>query len=508
MQDNASSAQGPNRVVIPRQSNARPTASQQASEVQPKLIRGPTQLLRRRHTKSRFGCIACKARRIKCGEEIPKCKNCLAKGISCRYKSDDSLASTKLFGPEAVSRLVQPSSANAIFTAREFGFFRHFLTAPLHPLPLGNDSVWRKEIPQLAHEHPFLMHAVLTQGASDFRLANPAVRVEYELLTLRGRAIAGLNKALDDVDAWNTVGFPDAVLATCYALCLQSSHVVDGLEDFGTFVQGSALVTERIRCSGLKTALNVTQGWPQHRIRPGLEHIERQMTDFTLIHQGLQALTDISSSLEITKESKFLQALRTTLSSFVRSPVQGYLESMLSYGHWYRLGEGLLVALRGTSSNPTTVVLIAAFLANMVLIKVLIPLQTWPPSMSNKLPFKTLQEMEQWVDAINASVPEHIQQYLSWPKSIFGLLPTSQIQQNASVRSFDAKVDILRNMELKAHMLLGDILRLGSELTSWFEDFVYSRSRQCASNRTPAAPERAAGAVDVYANFKDGHLPD
>ena len=96
-----------------------------------------------------------------------------------------------------------------------------------HPLPLGNDSVWLKEIPQIAHEHHFLMHGILALGASEFHRAHPDVQVEYNLLKHRGRAIAGLNKALDDMDAWSTVGHPDAVLATCYALISQSSHFPD-----------------------------------------------------------------------------------------------------------------------------------------------------------------------------------------------------------------------------------------------------------------------------------------
>ncbi|KAH7110975.1 hypothetical protein B0J13DRAFT_516409 [Dactylonectria estremocensis] len=41
--------------------------------------------LRRRHQKSRAGCIPCKRRRVKCDESQPTCDNCVKREIPCKY---------------------------------------------------------------------------------------------------------------------------------------------------------------------------------------------------------------------------------------------------------------------------------------------------------------------------------------------------------------------------------------------------------------------------------------
>lgn len=44
--------------------------------------------LRRKHSNSKYGCLQCKKRRIKCGQELPQCKHCVsyrAKNLRCSY---------------------------------------------------------------------------------------------------------------------------------------------------------------------------------------------------------------------------------------------------------------------------------------------------------------------------------------------------------------------------------------------------------------------------------------
>lgn len=50
----------------------------------PKDVLGYKQV-RRKHTNSRHGCSACKKRRIKCDERLPKCSYCEKRGIHCSY---------------------------------------------------------------------------------------------------------------------------------------------------------------------------------------------------------------------------------------------------------------------------------------------------------------------------------------------------------------------------------------------------------------------------------------
>jgi Fungal Zn(2)-Cys(6) binuclear cluster domain len=52
--------------------------------VRPKKSDGESSAPKR--TRSRFGCWPCKARKVKCGEEKPVCKNCERQGETCDYK--------------------------------------------------------------------------------------------------------------------------------------------------------------------------------------------------------------------------------------------------------------------------------------------------------------------------------------------------------------------------------------------------------------------------------------
>ncbi|CAK7915888.1 hypothetical protein CAAN4_G01332 [[Candida] anglica] len=49
------------------------------------FIRGPERKCRRSHKNSRDGCPNCKAKRIKCTEELPSCFNCIKKNYQCGY---------------------------------------------------------------------------------------------------------------------------------------------------------------------------------------------------------------------------------------------------------------------------------------------------------------------------------------------------------------------------------------------------------------------------------------
>ncbi|KAI5360179.1 putative zn(2)-C6 fungal-type DNA-binding domain-containing protein [Septoria linicola] len=51
-------------------------------------------LARQTHRKSRFGCLECKRRRVKCGEEKPVCDNCSRRSTLCTYASHQSASAT------------------------------------------------------------------------------------------------------------------------------------------------------------------------------------------------------------------------------------------------------------------------------------------------------------------------------------------------------------------------------------------------------------------------------
>lgn len=377
-------------------------------------------LTRRSHKKSRAGCYTCKGRKIKCGEQKPKCTNCLTKGLDCIYPAvadtihtittTTSSTSTKQRSKQhnnnspsspcstlSHKRSSQHPSPNPnlsqhnTFSMLDMRFFHHFLTTAYPHLPLGNDHVWVNEIPQFAQAHPYLMHAILSLGASHLsRLTGCDYR--RESLTHRGLAISGLNHALSssatpsDQEGTTTTtttnhahnntdttplayGESDALLATCYALTFQASYMgggADGLADFITMVRGCALTTAKIKAEDAPTAFNLQPNWHFKVMAPRLASLPR--VDAGLLEDGIRGLEgvlgevlmmgdggtgdgeagdgsgvgggrrrtrrDIEAWEAAEVEANFCQSLIEVLEALVVSPQGGYLQFAGLYAVW------------------------------------------------------------------------------------------------------------------------------------------------------------------------------
>lgn len=302
--------------------DSRSTDQRQARTLAPNLTR-------RSHKKSRAGCYTCKGRKIKCGEQKPKCGNCLMKGLSCVYPTAEQ--PRKRSDPLPLAKRVPTgnSPGTALFTMLDMKFFHHFLTTAYPHLPVGNDHVWVNEIPQFAEHQEYLMHAILSLGASHLsRLTG--IDYRKESLTHRGQAIAGLNKALSQKA--QHYGESDAMLAACYALTFQASYMGDGLEDFITMVRGCALTTEKIRREDVPTAFNLQPDWHFKVMAPRLASLPP--VNHTLLEEGIAALEDIQPYLENDVDSDFHGALTDVISSLLASPQSGYMQFVGVYAVW------------------------------------------------------------------------------------------------------------------------------------------------------------------------------
>lgn len=381
--------------------------------------------------------------------------------------------------PNTSSLPSEPSEAT-LFTVQEMRYFHHFLTRLNHPLPLGNGSIWLKEIPQISHTHPFLLHAMLALGVSELGRTN-GLRVSTEVLKHRGQAIAGLQKALDDTASWTNYGHVDAILGTLYILVYQSSHMPDGAQDFETFAHGCALTTSAIQEGGLRTVLNVAMEWPEQKLSEAL-HLAfpdtLPETDLIFIQSGIQLLNDLQPAAAASVCYPFWHALNMTSTQFCEWPRQAYISSFKSFGKWFFLSPVLLSALRKPSDSSLAVIFIAIFLANMTLCHVLIPMRMWAETAEcpHGPPWKTLQQIAQWIEAIYQTVPEAEQGKLTRPKIIVEMFPdTPAIVRDKAAEEW--KVEILNDLGNKAHMIVGDILRLGSDVSTWFEEALLAKYR-------------------------------
>src|SRR5690348_12815942 len=89
---------------------------------------------RRSHTKSRGGCVVCKTRKTKCGEEKPSCLKCMRRGTDCLYERDDPSRTNRKRTSltTKISAFEYPPMSPTypvMFTGRDIRFFHHFLTS-------------------------------------------------------------------------------------------------------------------------------------------------------------------------------------------------------------------------------------------------------------------------------------------------------------------------------------------------------------------------------------------
>ncbi|KPI43690.1 uncharacterized protein AB675_6127 [Cyphellophora attinorum] len=423
-------------------------------------------LTRRSHKKSRAGCYTCKGRKIKCGEQKPKCMNCLTKGLDCiypavtdtaptnststskgrsRHDGGSTASSATLFRrSHSASPATNPS--NHTFNMLDMRFFHHFLTNAYPHLPLGNDHVWVNEIPQFAEAHPYLMHAILSLGASHLsRLTGTDYRKES--LTHRGLAISGLNAALSqpstttpsstsgttvpDVEVnLNTnppaavanpqaYGSPDAMLATCYALTFQASYMggADGLADFITMVRGCALTTAKIKSDDMPTAFNLQPNWHFKVMAPRLASLPR--VDSGLCEDGIRGLELILGEVLLVDrehedgagverrdienwevgevEANFCQSLIEVLEALVVSPQGGYLGFAGLYAVWYELPPQQFSTFLSPRNLPSQL-LLSYFVALQML---MVPLAVYEwPERAESAKSRVLTGTVEWAEGI------------------------------------------------------------------------------------------------------------
>lgn len=327
----------------------------------------------------------------------------------------------------------------AQFTLNDMQFFHHFLTIAYPHLPLGNDDVWVRDIPQFAQEHTYLMHAMLALGASHLDRLTPIAIYQKEALMHRGHAINGLNKAL--AQSRHDYGEADAMLATCYALTFQSSYMADGLQDFITFVRGCALATGKIRDENAPTAFNLTPDRHYRVVEPRLRRLPS--VNPVLISQALDALDGVQTYLQYPAEYKFYTAIRGVFTSLQQSSPAGYLNFVGIYSVWYDLcHESFKVFL---DVQNTTVQLLLGFFIGLQMIMVPLTSHEWPER-SHNAPTSALLGVAEWLDSVEAKVPPELQYHLSWPRSV-----VSTVVAEVSGQPFDGPAVL--QVDLKSKML-------------------------------------------------------
>ncbi|KAH7112502.1 hypothetical protein B0J11DRAFT_498101 [Dendryphion nanum] len=201
--------------------------------------------LRKPHSKSRFGCLPCKKRHIKCGEETPICRNCINRRVTCIYglprassprhasratSSKDTchtqceqnngmeLPLTCRCGQDSMTQCAIPTTK-----LQELQLMVYYTTTTYETMAnsLEDIEIWRKVVPKEAVQHDFLMDELLALSSLHFASQNPGSRwqfaeiaIQYQTSALRKYASALEHVTKDNCDAL----FICSILITILAL--------------------------------------------------------------------------------------------------------------------------------------------------------------------------------------------------------------------------------------------------------------------------------------------------
>lgn len=246
----------------------------------------PTVRTRKSNGKSRLGCMACKQKRIKCDEQRPKCTKCKASSQACVYPTNDVpkwKSSVNTFSLPSTAESSSPSTTSATSVnsmQTDFGytstpsppysnfsehppleydnsFFNNFdiLGHGISPMPveqsqlfetqdvlllmhftsttsldlIGPQQLWTEDAMQLAFQHSFLMHAILTLSARHLQKVPCSLtsgpEPDYKLLEQyhHHEALTAFHADFQN----NAQSNQDAVLATSFLLSFHACSVLD-----------------------------------------------------------------------------------------------------------------------------------------------------------------------------------------------------------------------------------------------------------------------------------------
>jgi hypothetical protein len=215
-------------------------------------------------------------------------------------------------------------------------FFHHFLIKAKPHLPIGNDAVWAREIPQFALQNDFLMHAFLALGSTHLGRLTDDDSCQVQALNYRVRGLEGLRNAIAK-ESWN-YGDADSTIAAGYSLMIQSVHLEDGLYDWMSLLRLVASICWRVgQSQNIPSEFDVRPAKHMEYIAPYLHLLPP--IDARLLSSGLTALHELRADLKDSAAVRFHETLEHTLKAHQASPQQGYLGFGETFGFWLKLSD-------------------------------------------------------------------------------------------------------------------------------------------------------------------------
>ncbi|KAH8649481.1 hypothetical protein BGZ60DRAFT_201347 [Tricladium varicosporioides] len=221
------------------------------NEVQPKrrvkVYPEPVNRKRAKKPKVRTGCRTCKVRRVKCDEQKPHCKKCLAFGVTCDGYVNPTPASTirpiqskgsldsplPLLHPTPeyiLSILAMPARA-LCSDPTSHQYFQYFLSSTLADLSgTSKEPFFHRVLPQACVNEPALLSLTVSLGAISKAKSSPTPLAT----THHDFAIVNYSKALRKIqEAIKSRREPDAtriaLISSLIIFCFESVHGDRGL---------------------------------------------------------------------------------------------------------------------------------------------------------------------------------------------------------------------------------------------------------------------------------------
>jgi hypothetical protein len=151
------------------------------------------------HTKSRTGCLRCKARKVKCDEHRPICYNCGRHSVECQYPDVSQSPSGCLNStsePE-IEKLLSTDQRRQL----ELQLLHYFTSSVVWTLGSTHHArgreVWSYTAVELSFKYPALQNAIFAFTALYLLNTTPASRRFFAPLDERQRALRSVNRELE-----------------------------------------------------------------------------------------------------------------------------------------------------------------------------------------------------------------------------------------------------------------------------------------------------------------------
>ncbi|KAK2749182.1 hypothetical protein FQN57_006797 [Myotisia sp. PD_48] len=399
-----------------------------------------------------------------CPETQPICENCTARRLICVYPMNQATYGNNAVN-EAGHHIVSPSLPPAqpsplTFSLQDMRFFHHYLMVARPYLPFGSGQVWVAKIPQIATQHGFIMHAILSLGATHLSMISPNLdESSYaKAVVHRGHAIKGFRELLDKQNP--TSGDFDALLATAYCLATQTAHMTDALQDFLVFIRGCARLSILVAETQLETVFPTPSESSTHLP----SEMETMTIDLPLMASGVDALQQLSPILQGDVHFRFRDSMATVLQTMKTSCLQAFKSHQSTYAAIYSINDFEFNQFIALENSATHVLFCYHFAVEAISMPMLLYLM---PDHS-KMPQAICTQL-QWVDAILEQLPSGFEKYLLWPLEAicyagmhYGVFNSAR-GEKLQKKFFDNVRKYKLEIELQTHSLTPSIYELCDE---------------------------------------------